>query len=92
MRTTVITKSLSKTAVDFYRPSAVSFNDLFCGLLPGCLLRDITLILFESLYMFIFTLWPFCPKASSSNASLPGLIVSLPGLFSSMVNRLKSEK
>lgn len=41
VRTTVITKSLSKTAVDFYRPSAVSFNDLFCIMLPGCVTRAI---------------------------------------------------
>ena len=41
VRTTVITKSLSKTAVDFYRPSSVSFNNHFCVLLPGWVIRAI---------------------------------------------------
>ena len=42
MRTTVITKSLSKTAVDFYRPSAVSFIDLFFVLQPNFAPSDIS--------------------------------------------------
>ena len=40
VRTTVITKSLSHTAVDFYRPSAVSFINLVCVQFLDCVFTD----------------------------------------------------